>query len=93
MTPILHHNNETWSGGGGGTLGNIQTNGRYEAVYVSSAEEELKERVQQLEKDLDSIRGMLVELYNKCPKTMVNMGKKKNKEATVECENCGGLLW
>lgn len=97
MTSQLRDKNATvigssWSGGGG-TLGSALHSGSYGAVYVSSAEEELKQHVQELEAELYYIKGVLIEMYNKCPKMTANMDKKKKKNETVECENCGGLLW
>ena len=59
--------------------------------HIATGHDDISDRVKQLEKDLDFISGMLVELYNKCPKT--KRTKAGDKNTSIECENCGGVLW
>lgn len=69
---------------------------QYDAVYCDSASEELKEHVKRLEGDVNFLRSMLIDIYDKCPKMKRGLSgnkKKVNKDDAVECENCGGLLW
>lgn len=54
------------------------------------------ERLKKLEGDINFLRGLVIDLYGKCPKMEreFGYGKKKNKKQDdVDCENCGGLLW
>ena len=54
-------------------------------------DDKAEKRIAKLENDIDFLRGVITELYNKCPKT--SRGKKKKQDTDIECENCGGLLW
>lgn len=79
-----------------GTLQPSKTGIQYEAVYADSASEELKEHVKRLEGDVNFLRSMLIDIYDKCPKMKRYFSGNKNKvnkDDAVECENCGGLLW
>lgn len=60
------------------------------------ADDETDKKLKKLEGDIDFLRGMLIDIYSKCPKMTHDFNgdkKKRKKNDAVECENCGGLLW